>query len=185
MLRDLETGMCSVGAGASEGVDGAVYGAFASRTRVMRSAYRHPRRSRRRPMLRAVRRILVTGMSGTGKSVALATLGERGFEVVDTDEPGWTDWCDEDGGYLWREERIAELLAEKRRRTLYVSAPSRTRGASTRSSMPSYCSPHRPTSCSAGSSAGRRTVRQGRRRAGGHPPPPRRDRTAAPRDLHA
>jgi hypothetical protein len=47
-------------------------------------------------------------------------LGERGFEVVDTDEPGWTNWCDEDVRYLWREERIAEL-AEEHRRTLYVS----------------------------------------------------------------
>jgi dephospho-CoA kinase len=33
-----------------------------------------------------VRRILVTGMSGTGKSTALDELRRRGFEVVDTDE---------------------------------------------------------------------------------------------------
>jgi thymidylate kinase len=79
-------------------------------------------------MLRAVRRIFVTGMSGTGKSVALAALRERGFDVVDTDEPGWTDWCDEDGGYLWREERIAELLAEERRRTLYISGAVSNQG---------------------------------------------------------
>jgi dephospho-CoA kinase len=37
-----------------------------------------------------VRRILVTGMSGTGKSSALAELARRGFRTVDTDEPGWT-----------------------------------------------------------------------------------------------
>jgi broad-specificity NMP kinase len=79
-------------------------------------------------MLRTVRRILVTGMSGTGKSVALAALRERGFEVVDTDEPGWTDWSNEDGGYLWREERIAELLAQERRRTLYVSGTVSNQG---------------------------------------------------------
>lgn len=79
-------------------------------------------------MLRTVRRILVTGMSGTGKSAALAALRERGFEVVDTDDPGWTDWCDEDGGHLWREERIAELLAEERRRTLYVSGTVSNQG---------------------------------------------------------
>jgi hypothetical protein len=53
---------------------------------------------------------------------------KRGFEVVDTDEPGWTDWCDEGGGYLWREERIAELLAEERRRTLYVSGTVANQG---------------------------------------------------------
>ena len=49
-----------------------------------------------------MRRILVTGMSGTGKSSALAELRERGFDVVDTDEPGWTDWSAEEDGYVWR-----------------------------------------------------------------------------------
>jgi hypothetical protein len=34
----------------------------------------------------------VTGMSGTGKSSALAELGRRGFRVVDTDEPGWREY---------------------------------------------------------------------------------------------
>jgi KaiC/GvpD/RAD55 family RecA-like ATPase len=37
-----------------------------------------------------VRRILVTGVSGTGKSSTLAQLARRGFRTVDTDEPGWT-----------------------------------------------------------------------------------------------
>jgi thymidylate kinase len=68
-----------------------------------------------------VRKVLVTGMSGVGKSTALAALAQRGFEVVDTDEPGWTDWSDEEDGYLWREERIAELLGRDREVTLYVS----------------------------------------------------------------
>ena len=120
--------MCSVGQKASEGVDGAVYGAFASRTPVMRSAFVTRGDFGADPMLRTVRRILVTGMSGTGKSVALAALRERGFDVVDTDEPGWTDWWDEDGGYLWREEQIAELLAEERRRTLYISGTVSNQG---------------------------------------------------------
>ncbi len=34
-----------------------------------------------------VRRVLVTGMSGVGKSTALAALAQRGFDVVDTDAP--------------------------------------------------------------------------------------------------
>ena len=33
-------------------------------------------------------KILVTGMSGTGKSSALAELDRRGYRVVDTDDPG-------------------------------------------------------------------------------------------------
>jgi thymidylate kinase len=65
--------------------------------------------------------VLVTGMSGTGKSSALAELRRRGFEVVDTDEPGWSEWCDEEDGFLWREDRISELLGRDRRTTLYVS----------------------------------------------------------------
>jgi len=45
-------------------------------------------------------RVLVTGMSGTGKSSALAELARRGYRVVDTDDPGWCKWVessDEDG----------------------------------------------------------------------------------------
>ena len=60
-------------------------------------------------------------MSGTGKSTALAELRKRGFDVVDTDEPGWAEWSDDEDGYLWREGRIAELLARTHERTLYVS----------------------------------------------------------------
>jgi dephospho-CoA kinase len=58
-----------------------------------------------------VRRILVTGMSGTGKSSALAELARRGFRTVDTDDPGWTVE-DAEGGRWWDERRIAELLDE-------------------------------------------------------------------------
>ena len=64
-------------------------------------------------------------MSGTGKSSALAELGRRGFRVVDTDSPEWAEWSpDSDDGageWLWREDRIAELLATHSGPTLYVS----------------------------------------------------------------
>jgi broad-specificity NMP kinase len=33
--------------------------------------------------------VLITGMSGTGKSTALSTLAARGHAVLDTDSPGW------------------------------------------------------------------------------------------------
>ncbi len=70
-------------------------------------------------------RVLVTGMSGTGKSTALAELGRRGFPVVDTDSPRWSDWVraadDPAGEWLWREDRMAELLASEHEQTLYVS----------------------------------------------------------------
>ena len=67
-------------------------------------------------------------MSGTGKSTALEQLRHRGFDVVDTDEPGWTEWSDEDGGYVWLEDRIAELLARDRAVTLFVSGTVSNQG---------------------------------------------------------
>jgi hypothetical protein len=70
-----------------------------------------------------MRRVLVTGMSG--KSTALTELGRRGFRVVDTDSPAWSEWIPAAGSgggeWLWREERIADLLASEDERTLYVS----------------------------------------------------------------
>ncbi len=69
--------------------------------------------------------VLVTGMSGTGKSTALEGLRRRGFDVVDTDSPSWIRWApgtaDAEGEWVWREDRIADLLAGGREGTLYVS----------------------------------------------------------------
>lgn len=75
-----------------------------------------------------MRRVLITGMSGTGKSSALAALGQLGFRVVDTDEPGWTEWSEHEGGYVWREERIAQLLAREDGPSLYVSGTVSNQG---------------------------------------------------------
>src|SRR3954469_15540939 len=67
-------------------------------------------------------------MSGTGKSSALAELERRGFSVVDTDTGGWSEWSDTDGGYVWRENRMADLLAREEGPTLYVSGTVSNRG---------------------------------------------------------
>jgi dephospho-CoA kinase len=75
-----------------------------------------------------MRRILVTGMSGTGKSSALAELGRRGFRVIDTDEGDWTEWSDADDGYVWREDRMTELLARDGDTPLYVSGTVSNQG---------------------------------------------------------
>jgi dephospho-CoA kinase len=73
-----------------------------------------------------MRRILVTGMSGTGKSSTLAELASRGFRTVDTDEPGWT-LEDAEGGRWWEVERIRDLLDEEGP-TLFVSGTVSNQG---------------------------------------------------------
>jgi dephospho-CoA kinase len=60
-------------------------------------------------------------MSGTGKSTALAELAKRGFDVVDTDEGGWSVWSENEDGYVWDEDRVHELLEREDGPTLYVS----------------------------------------------------------------
>ncbi|MFF3227983.1 AAA family ATPase [Nocardia suismassiliense] len=58
--------------------------------------------------------MLVTGMSGTGKSTALNHLAHRGYSVVDTDYGGWIENLPlPDGAGAephWREDRIDALL---------------------------------------------------------------------------
>jgi shikimate kinase len=75
-----------------------------------------------------MRRILVTGMSGTGKSSALQRLRLLGFQTVDTDEGDWTEWSNAAGGYVWREERMAELLEGDSGPSLYVSGTASNQG---------------------------------------------------------
>jgi shikimate kinase len=73
-------------------------------------------------------RILVTGISGTGKSSALAELGRRGYRVVDTDDPGWREYRPLEfpdelhrGEWLWVEERMMRLLDSDDGGSLVVS----------------------------------------------------------------
>jgi predicted ATPase len=58
--------------------------------------------------------VLITGMSGTGKSTALVELARRGYQVVDADLPEWSIEIPstEPGGMeqVWREDAMASLL---------------------------------------------------------------------------
>lgn len=68
-------------------------------------------------MCRAVKRILVTGMSGTGKSTVLGELARKGYRVVDTDEEDWSEEVPlaDGSGFerLWRKDLMDALLAPR------------------------------------------------------------------------
>lgn len=75
--------------------------------------------------------VLVTGMSGTGKSTVLQVLGERGYRVVDTDADAWSQWVTLPDGsldWVWREPAIAKLLADHRQGTLFVAGCKSNQG---------------------------------------------------------
>lgn len=70
--------------------------------------------------------ILVTGMSGSGKSTVLAELATRGFQTVDTD---YGDWIEESGGErLWRADRIDALLRATARVPLFIAGTVANQG---------------------------------------------------------
>jgi adenylate kinase family enzyme len=73
-------------------------------------------------------RVLVTGISGVGKSTALAELAKRGFQVVETDKAPWSEWSEAAGGYVWREDLISGLLSRDDGETLYVSGTVSNQG---------------------------------------------------------
>ncbi len=66
-----------------------------------------------------MKRVLLTGMSGTGKSAVAHALAERGYKAIDTDD----GWCQPlpDGRQMWREDAIAELLATEDADVLFVA----------------------------------------------------------------
>jgi shikimate kinase len=56
-----------------------------------------------------MKRVLITGMSGTGKSSLLHELATRGYRAVDTDYGDYFQTIN--GEILWRENQISALLS--------------------------------------------------------------------------
>jgi shikimate kinase len=65
--------------------------------------------------------VLVTGMSGVGKSTLLEELSRRGYETVDTDYGGW-----QVSAGTWDEQRMGSLL--DRHSTVVVSGTVENQG---------------------------------------------------------
>lgn len=66
--------------------------------------------------------MLVTGMSGTGKSTALAELKRRGHRVIDTNDPGWIVETRTVSGPepVWDLDRIRTLIDGHRTGWLFI-----------------------------------------------------------------
>ena len=76
-------------------------------------------------------KVLVTGMSGTGKSTALQILGQRGHRVVDTDTDEWSHWVrslDGSPDWIWREKAITTLLSGHEHGHLFVAGCKTNQG---------------------------------------------------------
>jgi len=83
-----------------------------------------------------MKRVLITGMSGTGKSAVVRELAARGYPAVDLDTPEWSEWVDADPAdaltprdgkdWLWREDPVRKLLSEHQSGRLFTSGCAET-----------------------------------------------------------
>lgn len=83
-------------------------------------------------------RVLLTGVSGTGKSTAVAALRARGFEAVDADEDGLSELVDAAEGeltgvgggrdWVWNASRVAAVL-DREVELLFLAGCSPNQGA--------------------------------------------------------
>ena len=77
-----------------------------------------------------MKRVLLTGMSGVGKSTVIQELAARGYKAVDADNDGLSQWgtvpVDYPAGltpgraWIWQEDRIQALLATEDAEGLFL-----------------------------------------------------------------
>lgn len=74
--------------------------------------------------------MLLTGMSGTGKSTVLGKLVGLGYKTIDTDYGDWHEWVSTSGepDWVWREDRIRRLLSNEDAELLFVSGTVSNQG---------------------------------------------------------
>ncbi len=80
-----------------------------------------------------MKRILLMGMSGTGKSTIIGALAARGYKAVDADCDEFSEWVETIGDtgtgvptvevgrdWVWREDRIQALLSTEDAEVLFL-----------------------------------------------------------------
>jgi energy-coupling factor transporter ATP-binding protein EcfA2 len=105
-----------------------------------------PTRERTPGNLVVVTRVLLTGMSGTGKSTLISALAALGYKAIDADADEWSEWVRVDGeadpfgstanpdsiwrnqDWVWREDRIQRLLSTEDADVLFVSGTAPNQG---------------------------------------------------------
>lgn len=92
-----------------------------------------------------MKRVLLTGMSGTGKSTVIRALAARGYKAIDTDYDGWCHWVNMRTGlpatppaqgeygwdeldWVWREDRIQSLLSIEDGDVLFLAGTAANQG---------------------------------------------------------
>ena len=78
-----------------------------------------------------MKRVLITGMSGTGKSAVIEELLARGYRAHDLDTPEWSEWVAtspadkltpaEGRDWVWRQDRVRRLLSEHQDGRLFIA----------------------------------------------------------------
>lgn len=79
-----------------------------------------------------MKRILLTGLSGTGKSTIISKLAAHGYKAMDLDGDEYSHWVPvtaatinmpvkADRDWAWREDRVQNLLSTEDADTLFVS----------------------------------------------------------------
>ena len=90
-----------------------------------------------------MKRVLLTGLSGTGKSTVIGALADRGYKAVDLDTDAWSEWgaVERDGApaapespvepgrdWVWREDRLRDLLSTEDADVLFVGGCAENMG---------------------------------------------------------
>jgi shikimate kinase len=84
-------------------------------------------------------RVLITGMSGVGKSSVILELARRGLDAVDLETDDWCEWTiaprpgdppDAPGrpDWIWREDRVRALFTAPRVRPHFIAGCASNQG---------------------------------------------------------